>query len=235
MLSINTKRLNRFGLTVAAVLAIVLSPARSNAQQLQQGISVQLSPATNSASMPEADDKNAWIVTVTADGTLYFGINPVTPAGLVEEMKIHPRNREQKLYIKADARAPYGNVEKALAAAHVDLFEASVLLTSTADSPQTGTMVSPKGLEVLLSAPAGSQPTEVQLINSGQQTPILKINNRQIPLANLSNMLTQLFQNRPEKVVLVRAEGQLPFADVVHVIDGCRSTGAKVVLTIPGL
>ena len=235
MLTIKTKKSNHFLLSVALTFAIVLSPSRSNAQQLRLGISVQMPPASSAVPMPDADNENAWIVTVTADGSLYFGITPVTPASLVEEMKIHPRNREQKLYIKADARTPYANVEKALAASHVDLFEAAVLLTSAADSPQTGTMVSPKGLEVLLSAPAGSQPTEVQLINSGQQTPILKINNRQIPLTNLSNMLTQLFQNRPEKVVLVRGEGQLPFADVVHVIDGCHSTGAKVVLTIPGL
>jgi biopolymer transport protein ExbD len=230
MLTIKTKKTNHFLLSVALTFAIVLSPSRSNAQQLRQGIRVQMPPASSTASMPEADNENAWIVTVTADGSLYFGTNPVTSAGLVNEMKVHPRNREQKLYIKADARTPYADVEKALAAAHVDLFDESVLLTSPANSPQPGTMVSPKGLEVLLATPAGSQPTEVQLINSGQPTPILKINNRQIPLPNLSNMLTQLFQNRPEKVVLVRADGQLRFADVVHIIDACHSAGAKVVL-----
>jgi hypothetical protein len=31
-------------------------------------------------------------------------------------------------------------------------------------------------------------------------------------------------------VVLVKANGRLPFAQVVHVIDMCRSTGANVVL-----
>jgi biopolymer transport protein ExbD len=235
MLTIKTKKSNHFLLSVALTLAIGLSPSRSDAQQLRQGISVQMPPASSAAPMPDADNENAWIVTVTADGSLYFGITPVTPASLANEMKIHPRNREQKLYIKADVRTPYADVQKALAAARVDLFEAAVLLTSAADPPQPGTMVSPKGLEVLLAPPAGSVPTEVQLLNSGQPTPILKINNRQIPLPNLSNMLTQLFQNRPEKVVLVRADGKLPLGDVVHVIDGCHSAGAKVVLTISGM
>jgi len=235
MLTIKTKKTNHFLLSVALTFAIVLSPSRSNAQQLRQGISLQLPPAATSASMPEADNENTWIVTVTADGTMYFGTNPVTPAGLVEEMKIHPRNRDQKLYIKADARTPFATVEKAIAAARVDLFETSVLLTSTSDSPQPVGMVSPKGLEVLLTPPAGSQPTEVQVLNSGVHTPILKVNNRQIPLVNLSNMLNQIFQSRPEKLVLVNADGQLPFADVVHVIDACHSTGAKVVLAAPRL
>ena len=230
-----TRKSKHFVLTVASVLAIVLSAARSNAQQLQQGISVQMPPATNSAPMPEADDQNAWIVTVTADGSLYFGIDPVTPESLLDEMKKRPRNRNAKLYIKADARAPYASVERALAAAHVDLFEDSVLLTDQSETSARGTVVSPKGLEVLLAPPAGSRPIDVQLSNSGEHTLTLTINNRQIPLANLQNMLTQIFQNRPDKVAMVKADGHLPFADVVHVIDACHSLGAKVVLTSPAV
>lgn len=235
MPTIETRRPNHFLPTVALTLVIMLSPARSNAQQMQQGISVQMPPATSSAPMPEADNQNAWIVTVTADSSLYFGIKPVSPASLVEEMKIHPRNRNQKLYIKADARAPYATVEKALAAARVDLFEDSVLLTDQSGSPAPGTMSSPKGLEVLLTPPASSRPIEVLLSNSGEHTPTLKVNNRQIPLANLQNMLAQIFQNHPEKVVLLKADAQLPVADVVHVIDACHSTGAQVILPTPQL
>ena len=96
-------------------------------------------------------------------------------------------------------------------------------------------MASPKGLEVLLVPPAGSQPTEVHIGNSGQHTPTLSINSRQIPWANLQNMLTQFFQSHPEKVILVKADGQLPFADIVHVIDVCHSVGAKIVLVVPGV
>jgi biopolymer transport protein ExbD len=235
MPTIETRRPNHFLPTIALTLAIMLSAARSNAQQMQQGISVQMPPATNSALMPDADNENAWIITVTADSSLYFGSKPVTPAGLGEEMKIHPRNRDQKLYIKADARAPYASVEKALAAARVDLFQDSVLLTDQSGSPAPGTMSSPKGLEVLLTPPASSQPIDVQLSNSGQHTPILKVNNRQIPLANLQNMLAQIFQNHPEKVVLLKADAQLPVADVVRVIDACHATGAQVILPTPQL
>jgi len=234
-IKINTSKSKHLVPTIAAVLAIVLSATWSNAQQLRQGISVRMPVTSSATTMSEADNEDAWIIGVTHDGGVYFGVDPVTPDGLAIKMKARPRNRQQNLYIKADTRAPYADVEKVLQAGRTVFFETAVLLTSQAQSSEPGTMVPPKGLGVLLVPPAASQPTHVQLINSGEHTPILKINNRQIPVANLQNMLAQIFQNRPEKVIMVKADGQLPFADVVQVIDACHSAGAKVVLTIPGM
>jgi biopolymer transport protein ExbD len=56
-----------------------------------------------------------------------------------------------------------------------------------------------------------------------------------VEMATLQSTLRQLFQNQSERVVLMKADGLLPFAHVVHVIDMCRSTGAKVFLVTPGL
>ena len=231
-----TRKSKHFVLTVASVLAIVLSAARSNAQQLQQGISVEMPSATNSAPMPEADNENAWIVTVTADGSLYFGIDPVTPESLLDEMKKRPRNRAAKLYIKADARAPFAHLEKVLEAARVDFFQSAVLLTSQPEASNGGTLVPPKGLEVLIgsAAPAGAVATVVHLQNSGLQ-PTLKINNDQISWSALQTTLKQHFQKGDEKAILVKADGQMPFAPVVRAIDICRSTGATVALATPEL
>lgn len=231
-----TRKSKHFVLTVASVLAIVLSAARSNAQQLQQGISVEMPSATNSAPMPEADNENAWIVTVTADGSLYFGIDPVTPESLLDEMKKRPRNRAAKLYIKADARAPFAHLEKVLEAARVDFFQSAVLLTSQPEASNGGTLVPPKGLEVLIgsAAPAGAVATVVHLQNSGLQ-PTLKINNDQISWSALQTTLKQHFQKGDEKAILVKADGQMPFAPVARAIDICRSTGATVALATPEL
>lgn len=217
-------------LTAGAPLDVVAqSPA------MQQGVSVQMPVTSNAASMPDADKGDARIVTVTESGRFYFGISPVSSDALAEKIKGSLSNRDQKLYIKADARTPYANVEEVLEAAHRAGVATPILLTAQAESPQPGTLVSPKGLEVLFVAPSGSQPTVVQVINSGQREPALRINNRQIPWANLQNMLTQLFQNRSEQLVLVKADGQLPFGQIVNVIDASRSTGAKVVLATPQL
>ncbi len=231
--AINTLgRSKHFMLSVALILATLLIAERtSNAQQLRQGISVQLASTKNAASTPDADNQDAWIVAVAADGSLYFGIDPVTPAALADKMKGLPRDREQKLYIKADARALFAYVERALAAGHEVAFESAVFLTSQPEALAPGTMVPPKGLEVLIGPLSSSEPVVVQVSNDGHQGPTLRINNQQIPAAALQTTLTQLLQNRSEKVVAVNADGQLPFADVMHVIDVCHSTGAKVVLS----
>ena len=235
--AVNTlRRSGHFVLSVALVLTTVLSPSRTcHAQQLQQGISVQLAVTSSAAPMPDADKGDALIVSVTDDGSFYFGISPVTPADLAEKLERTPSHQDKEVYIKADARTPYANVIKILEAAHTAGVTTPILLTTQAEPSQPGSMVSPKGLEVLVVPPSGSQSTVVQVIDSGQPVPTLRINNRQIPWANLQSMLTQLFQNRPEKVVLVKADGHLPFADLVHVIDTCHSAGAKVVLATTGL
>jgi biopolymer transport protein ExbD len=77
--------------------------------------------------------------------------------------------------------------------------------------------------------------TVVQLLNSGQQQPLLKINNEPIPLTALQSTLRQRFQKGDEKVILLKADVHVPFAHVAEVIDICRSTGAKVVLATPDL
>ena len=229
-LSINPQRPKYFMLSIALVLATALS--QSNAQQLRQGVSVQLASTKNAASMPDADNLDAWIVAVTADGSLYFGIDPVTPASLADEMKRLPRNREQKLYIKADARAPFSEVERALAAGHEVWFESAVFLTSQPESPAPGTMVPPKGVEVLLGPLSNSIVVQV---SSGGEGTTLKINSQQIPAAALQTTLTQLLQNRSEKVVVINADAQLPVAAVLHIIDVCHSTGAKIALATPSI
>jgi biopolymer transport protein TolR len=210
----------------------------ATAQAMRKGISVELPVTSNAAPMPDADQEDALIVSVTEDGTVYFGVEQIIPAGLAEKVTGGLSNRtEKKLYIKADARTPYANVVKVLDAVRTAGVEAPNLLTARRDSSKPGTLVPPKGLEVLVGPPlpSGSEATVVQVLNSGQRWPTLKINNTQIPWATLQSSLRQLFQNRSEKVVLVKAEGMLPFADVVDVIDMCRSTGAKVVLVTPGL
>jgi biopolymer transport protein ExbD len=88
-------------------------------------------------------------------------------------------------------------------------------------------------LEVLVGPPIPYRvkSTVVQMLNSGQQWPRLKINNEDIPWSNLESRLRQIYHS--EKVVLLKADGLLPFSNVVHVIDVCRSMGAEVLLVTP--
>jgi biopolymer transport protein ExbD len=224
-----------------AILALLFAAlgfalAAGQAQQLQKGISVQMAPTRSAAPMPAADNLDAWVVTITADGSFYFGADPMTADELTDWMKSHPRNREAKLYIKADARAPFAGVEKVLEIGRTMGFETPVLLTSQGEPTQPGTMVPPKGLEVLVGPiPGGTVATVVQIVSSGQTLPMLRINGDEISWTALENTLRQHFQKGDEPVVLLKVDEQLPFGRVVQVIDTCRATGAKVILGTPAL
>jgi biopolymer transport protein ExbD len=217
------------------VLMTLLSPGFSHAQQLRQGVTVQMAHATSAVAYPAADNNDAWVVAVTAEGDIYFGVKRITPDQLLEEMKATPRQRDAKLYVKADARAPFTNVERVLEAGREVAFEAPVLLTAQSLSPAPGTVVPPNGLEVLIgpALPAGGIATVVQLLNSGQQKPLLRVNGDDISWSALEATLRRHFQKGDEKVVLLKADEQLPFGQVVQVIDTCRATGAKVVVDTP--
>jgi biopolymer transport protein ExbD len=188
---------------------------------------------SNAQAVPAADDEDAWIVTVTNTGNLFFGVHPVTPTQLLEEMKINPRQLDQNLYIKADAGTPFADVEKALDAARLGLFDQPVLLTSQPEHPQPGAIVRPKGLPVRLNLPAGSEVTVVEIHASAAESMAIKVNRQQIPWPDLQNKLAQIFQNRSVKLVVIAADDRVPFAQVVRVIDVCRSTGATVLLPEP--
>jgi biopolymer transport protein TolR len=227
---------------VALTLATGITPsvaAQSQARTtraMQKGISVELPVTSNDVPMPDADQEDALIVSVTDNGNVYFGVDPISPAALAEKVKGGLPNRTEKhFYIKADARTSYANVVKVLDALRTAGVKAPNLLTAHRDSSEPGTLVPPKGLEVLVGPPpSGSETTVLQVLNSGQRWPTLKINNDRVPMATLQTTLQRLFQTRSEKVVLVKAEGILAFADIVSVTDMCRSTGATVVLVTPG-
>lgn len=200
---------------------------------MQQGVSVKMAGASNAQPMPEADDADAWVITVTADGQLYFGVDPVTPAALRERMIRTPRKRTQRLYIKADARASFASVQKALDAASSVEIEAPVLLVSQHISSKPGMMVAPEGLEVLLDGMANSGAKTAVEVESAQGSSTVKVDGQEVSAADLHDRLLQLMQSGNEKAIFLRADRRSRFADVARVIDACHAAGAKVVIAAP--
>jgi biopolymer transport protein ExbD len=209
--------------------------SQDSSAALQKGVSITMASASNAQPMPEADNGDAWIVTVTADGQLYFGVDPLTPAALQERMIRTPRKRTQRLYIKADARASFAGVQKALSAASGAEIESPVLLVTQHISPKPGAIVAPEGLEILIgpALPAGTVATVVHLLNSGQQLPLLRVNDDDISQSSLESTLRKHFQKGDDKVILLKADTRLPFGQIVQVIDACRAAGASVVVATP--
>ena len=191
---------------------------------------MQMADTNNATPMPEADKQDAWILAVTAPGQIYLGTQAVTADQLVDELKSKPRNRQAKLYIKADARSPYAKVKSALQAAKVLMFDDAVLLTKQPESPALGMMIPPKGLDVLLSAPGSAETVSLTVSSSGTNAPELKVNGSPVTVGHLQTALNQALNKHTNKMVTVSADPQLSFAQVVHVIDAVRSLGAQVVL-----
>lgn len=219
---------------VALMFAAVVPCASAQSPELRKGVSVQMVNTQNATAMPAADNEDAWVITVTREGNLYFGADPFTADELAEWMKTHPRNREASLYIKADARAAFANVDKALELGRKAQFAAPVLLTSQTESHPPGTMVAPKGLPVWVEGPPGASSIVVE-INSSEGKPSLKVNNEQTSPAALQNMLSRLLQNQSPRVVTVKAGDHATFNDFAHVIDVCTSLGAKTVVPVAEL
>src|SRR5438477_2176115 len=98
------------------------------------------------------------------------------------------------------------------------------------------TPLTPKGLDALVPQPPPPNqkqppPTPdrtivVQLIDRGPgQTPGLKINQDEATWENLQGRLTDVFKTRAEKVMFVKGDDNIPFADVASVIDIAHSAG----------
>jgi biopolymer transport protein ExbD len=118
-------------MTASRVAAQTPNSAADAAQPMHKGISVELPVASNAHPMPDADQEDALIVSITEDGGVYLGVDPINPAALAERVEAGLTNQpEKKVYIKADARAPYGDVVKVLDAVRTADVGAANLLTA---------------------------------------------------------------------------------------------------------
>jgi biopolymer transport protein ExbD len=115
---------------------------------LQAGVSVQLPVTGTAVAVPKADNQDALVVALTADGVIYLGVGRVTASALTGRVKTLLSARSDKtLYIKADARVPYARVVEIIDAVHNSGVDALTFLTAQQDTVGNRP-VAPKGLEM---------------------------------------------------------------------------------------
>ncbi|MBZ5631443.1 MAG: biopolymer transporter ExbD [Acidobacteriia bacterium] len=98
------------------------------------------------------------------------------------------------------------------------------------------TPLTPKGLDALVPQPPKDQKAPpstdrtvvVQVIKTGGQ-PALKINQEDVTWDKLQGRLEEIYKTRAEKVMFVKADTDLAFADVAQVIDISHSAGVDKV------
>jgi len=90
---------------VLLIIFMVITP------MLQKGISVDMAKVNNPTPMEDADKEDALLVSVMKNGDVFFGSDKVPVDSLTSKVKDRLTNRTNKIvYVKADARAHFGNV-----------------------------------------------------------------------------------------------------------------------------
>ena len=94
---------------VLLIIFMVITP------MLQKGVSVDMAKVASPTPMPDADKEDAVMVAVTRDGRIYLGSDQVTLEDLSNKVRDRISSRVDKtVYIKADSRAKYETVVKAV-------------------------------------------------------------------------------------------------------------------------
>ena len=106
----------------------------------KQGISVEMPVAGQAVEMRAADEQNATVVTITAAGQIFVGVEPTEAAAL-------SGLSGRTIYIKADVRAPYQKVLTVLDALRG---KSVVLLSAPPENASRQGYVPPYGMKLTL-------------------------------------------------------------------------------------
>jgi biopolymer transport protein ExbD len=88
---------------IAIALTLVTGAQDPTKPMPKPGITVQMPYSSQAVEMPAADEEDATVMTVTADGKLFLGVRPVELAALSGMHK-------NIVYVKVDAHATYQSV-----------------------------------------------------------------------------------------------------------------------------
>src|SRR5260370_1224965 len=108
---------------------------------LRKGVSVQMPVANHAVEMRAADEPNATVVAITADGKVFAGIEPTEPGALSNVSA-------ETVYVKADSRVPFQTVLTVLDALRG---KSVVLLAASPTNVERAKIVSPYGIKVIVS------------------------------------------------------------------------------------
>jgi hypothetical protein len=123
---------------IASILTCGVGAQDPQKIPMTRGVSVQMAAANHAVEMRAADEPNATVVAITAEGKVYVGTK-VTEPGALSNLS------GETVYVKADSRAPYQNVLTVLDALHG---KSVVLLTAPPVNPARQGIVSPYGVKL---------------------------------------------------------------------------------------
>jgi len=126
---------------VGSILIAEAGALYSQKPPLKRGISVDMPVAGHAVEMRAADEQNATVVAMTADGRVFVGVEPIEPAAL-------SRLSERTVYVKADVQAPY---QKVLAVLDALRGKSVVLLSAPPENAVRRGYAPPYGTKLIIS------------------------------------------------------------------------------------
>lgn len=123
---------------VLLIIFMVITP------MLQKGMSVDLVPTHNPRMMADADKEDAVLLAVTRDGRIFLGTERIEPDEItVKVLDLVAQKLDKTVFVKADARAKYGDVVKVVNGVrgagvdHIGLITERIQQSPTQPSPGT--------------------------------------------------------------------------------------------------
>ena len=126
---------------IGSILIYGASAQDSQKVAMTKGVSVQMAVASHAVEMRAADEPNATVVAITAEGKVYVGTKATEPGAL-------SNLNEGTVYVKADARVPYQKVLAVLDALHG---KSVVLLAAPPENAVRQGIVPPYGVKLTVS------------------------------------------------------------------------------------
>lgn len=225
-----TRKNNSLTICAAALAMLAAMGLAIGAEQpaMQAGVHVAMAVTNRAAALPEAAAPEAVVVAITADGGEYVGVRQSTEAGLTGHLKAALAAQSGKrVYIKADARAGYGVVQRAFESARSAGAGAVFLLTDQPAPAGRANPLPPMGIKlhgksannaVVVQAPDRTQPQAV------------RVDGKNIGVGDLAGAIRRLVQEHGARPVRLEADVEIAFQEIVRIVDACREAGAEVYL-----
>ncbi len=230
------KNLSGVFLATAPLVSLLAVPGVTQTPELRKGVSVQMAATRNAVEMIAADDADSLIIAVTRSGNIFDGVTQTASAELLAKIKTDLASHAgKKIYVKGDARTPYEAVGKVLSAAHSAGATSLNLLTDQTNPQSTRIPRPPMGIEVQAGPSAPGAPGAIALeARTSAQGLIVTLGGRPIAAEALEAFVKGVFRYRRDWVVVLKADAQLAFGDVVRLIDACSAAGVPVFVVTPG-
>jgi len=115
---------------VLLIIFMVVTPL------LQKNITVDLVQTRNPRAMPDDEHEDVLEVAITRDGKMYLRKNPVQPDEITPKVRdLIAGKLDKTVYLRADARAKYGDVEKVVMAVRAAGVDSLALITQKVQQP----------------------------------------------------------------------------------------------------